>query len=249
MIYIPINLSVAIKDNDIGFNMLDKKTMSRVQYKKTCVDCGNREVKSEDIVKGYQYEKDKYVIFSEEDFDKIKSPKDKQITIERFVDISEIDPLYFDKAYYVVPQGAEKAYSLLLTAMEQEGKAGIAKTVLGNRQTLICLHVKNGAMLVNTLFFHDEVQPNPNKAVNTEVNKKELELAKTLINAMTEPLNIEEFKDEYRQKLQEAIETKIAGKEIASPKEKSSAGKVLDLMKALEISLQNAKPKKIKNAT
>lgn len=238
LIYIPINLSVAIKDNSIGFNMLEKNTMTRVQYKKTCVDCGDKEVKAEDIVKGYQYEKDKYVIFSDEDFEKIKSAKDKQITIDRFIDIAEIDPLYFDKAYYVVPQGAEKAYKLLLTAMEQEGKAGIAKTVLGNKQTLICLHVKNGVMLVNTLFFHEEVQNNPTKKIDAEVNKKELEMAKTLISAMQEPLNIEEYRDEYREKLQEAIAAKIAGKEIVAAKEQADSGKVLDLMKALEMSLK-----------
>lgn len=246
LIYIPINLSIAIKNNDIGFNMLDKKTMTRVQYKKTCVDCGDREVKSEDIVKGYQYEKDKYVIFNDEDFEKIKSVKDKQITIDRFIDIDEIDPLYFDKAYYVVPQGAEKAYKLLLTAMEEEGKAGIAKTVLGNKQTLICLHVKNGVMIVNTLFFHEEVQNNPIKNIDIEVNKKELDLAKSLINAMKEPLKIEEFKDEYRQKLQEAIQTKIEGKEIVALKEQANTTKVLDLMKALEMSLTETKSKSTK---
>ena len=101
LVYIPINLVVSVKENDIGFNMLEKKTKSRVKYRKTCVDCKDKEVKQEDIVKGYQYEKDKYVIFTDEDFEKIKSPKDKNITIEQFVNIEEIDPIYFDKSYYV----------------------------------------------------------------------------------------------------------------------------------------------------
>lgn len=105
--------------------------MSRVKYKKTCADCEGREVKQEDIVKGFEYEDGKYVIFEEKDFEKIKTKKDKNITIEKFVNLSEVDPLYFDKPYYVVPTGAEKAFAVLLTAMEQGGNAAIAKTVLG----------------------------------------------------------------------------------------------------------------------
>ncbi|MGN0961016.1 MAG: Ku protein, partial [Christensenellales bacterium] len=97
LVYIPINLVVSVKEHDIGFNMLEKKTKSRVKYKKTCVDCNDKEVKNEDIVKGYQYEKDKYVIFTDEDFEKIKTEKDKNITIEQFVNIEEIDPIYYDK--------------------------------------------------------------------------------------------------------------------------------------------------------
>ena len=113
-VYIPITLYSSIKDNDIGFNMIDKKTMSRVKYKKTCVDCGEREVSKDDIVKGFEYEEGKYVIFDDDDFEKIKSKKDKNITIEQFVNLDEVDPLYFDRPYYVVPTGAEKAFSVLL---------------------------------------------------------------------------------------------------------------------------------------
>lgn len=153
LVYIPITLSLSIKENDIGFNLIDKKTMSRVKYKKTCVDCENREVKNEDIVKGYQYEKDKYVIFTEQDFEKIKNQKDKNITIERFVSIDEVDPIYFDKSYYVSPQDSEKAFLVLLEAMEKQNKAGLAKTVIGTKQTLLLLRVKDKKMIANTLFF------------------------------------------------------------------------------------------------
>ncbi len=144
-VYIPITLHSTIKSNDIGFNMIDKKTMSRVKYKKSCADCDGREVKQEDIVKGFEYEEGKYVIFDDNDFEKIKSKKDKNITIEKFGSLSDIDPLYFDKPYYVVPTGAEKAFAVLLTAMEQEGKAAIAKTVMGNKETLILIERKMGS--------------------------------------------------------------------------------------------------------
>lgn len=151
LVYIPIVLVASIKNNDIGFNMIDKKTMSRVKYKKTCVDCDDKEVKNENIVKGYQYEKDKYVIFTDKDFEKIKTQKDKNITIEQFVNLLEIDPIFFDKAYYVKPTGADKAFEVLLEAMDKQKKAGIAKTVLGTKETLVLLRVKNGIMFANTL--------------------------------------------------------------------------------------------------
>ena len=195
LVYIPITLQASIKNNDIGFNMIEKNTMSRVKYKKTCVDCNNKEVKNEDIVKGYQYEKGKYVIFTDKDFEKIKSEKDKNIVIKQFVNLNEVDPIYFDKAYYVNPIGADKAFSVLLKAMEKQNKAGIAKTVLGTKETLILLRARNGKMLVNTLYFASEiVKSKENK--KTTIQKKELDLAINLINEMTEPFKIEEYKDE-----------------------------------------------------
>lgn len=245
LVYIPVTLHSTIKENDIGFNMIDKKTMSRVKYKKTCADCEGREVKQEDIVKGFEYEDGKYVIFEESDFEKIKSKKDKNITIEKFVNLSEVDPLYFDKPYYVVPTGAEKAFAVLLSAMEQEGKAAIAKTVLGTKETLILIRAKYGQMLLNTLFFEEEVTKNPAKEITEKGNAAELKMAKAIIEGMTGEFNPEEYRDEYRQKVQEAIERKIAGKEIVAPKEKG-VGTVANLMDALIKSLELTQKPKVK---
>ncbi len=236
-VYIPITLHSTFKNNDIGFNMIDKKTMSRVKYKKTCADCDGREVKQEDIVKGFEYEEGKYVIFDDNDFEKIKSRKDKNITIEKFVSLSEVDPLYFDKPYYVVPTGAEKAFAVLLTAMEQEGKAAIAKTVMGNKETLILIRAKDGQLLLNTLFFEEEVTKNPAKEVTDKPKAEELKIAKAIIEGMSGEFNPDEYKDEYRQKVQEAIERKIAGKEIVAPKEKDG-NSIANLMEALTKSLE-----------
>jgi len=239
LVYIPITLHSTIKDNDIGFNLLDKKTMSRIKYKKTCVGCNDKEVKQENIVKGYEYEKDKYVIFEEKDFDKIKSKKDESIAIDCFVGLDEIDPIYFDRPYYVVPTGAEKAFRILLYAMETENKAAVAKTVLGTKETLIAIRAKDGQMLLNTLFFQEEVQKNPAKEVDISLEKnldKELKMAKEIINSMTEKFEPERYKDEYREKLQKAIEQKVAGKEIISPRQEKEI-KVGDLMDALAKSL------------
>ncbi len=243
LVYIPITLHNSIKENDIGFNMIDKKTMSRVKYKKTCAACDGREVKQEDIVKGYEYEEGKYVIFEDSDFEKIKTKKDKNITIERFVKLDEVDPLYFDRPYYVNPTGAEKAFAVLLEAMEQENKAAIAKTVLGTKETLILIRSKDGQMLLNTLFFEDEVTKNPAKDIKEKGSSAELKMAKAIIDGMTGEFNPEEYKDEYREKVQQAIEQKIAGKEIVSPKEKNTTT-VANLMEALTKSLELTKKQK-----
>ncbi|MBQ8749797.1 MAG: Ku protein [Clostridia bacterium] len=250
LVYIPITLHSSIKDNDIGFNMIDKKTMSRVKYKKTCVDCGDRVVKQEDIVKGFEYEEGKYVIFEDEDFEKLKTKKDKNITIEQFVDLKEVDPLYFDRPYYVLPTGAEKAFGVLVSAMEEENKAGLAKTVLGTKETLILVRARKGEMLLNTLFFEEEVTRNPAKEIKAEVNKKEKMIAKQIIESMTAHFEPEKYKDEYRERVQKAIEEKIAGKEIVAPKEKSE-NKIINLMEALQKSLEkyekkNSTKKKVK---
>lgn len=240
LVYIPVTLHNTVKNNDVGFNMLDRRTMSKIRYKKTCDDCGGREVSKEDIVKGYEYEKDKYVVFEDSDFEKIKSKKDRNITIEKFVNLSEIDPLYFDKPYYVAPVGAERAFAVLVRAMEEERKAAVAKTVIGNKETLIAIRAKDGQMLLNTLFFYEEVQKNPAKEIATEPSGSELEIAKALIGSMSGEFKPEDYKDEYRAKLEKAIEAKIAGKELETPDEKEPAA-AADLMEALKLSLRRAK--------
>lgn len=238
LVYIPITLSVSVREHDIGFNMIEKKTMSRVKYKKTCVDCNNKEVKNEDIVKGYEYKKDKYVIFTDKDFEKIKSSKDKNITIEQFVDLDEVDPIYYDKAYYVNPVGGEKAFNVLLEAMQKQNKAGIAKTVLGTKETLILIRARDGKMLVNTLYFHNEIQKSP-EIKKSKIAKKELDLAINLIEQMTEPFEPAKFKDEYHEKVKKAIKRKIAGNEIIETKDNDAQPtNVINLMDALAKSLK-----------
>lgn len=247
LVYIPVALQAAVKSNDVSFHMLDRKTMSRVKYKKTCVDCGDREVKNEDVVKGYEYEEDKYVVFEEKDFEKLKTKKDKTIVIEQFAELSEIDPVYFEKPYYVIPTGAERAYALLLAAMEEQGKVGIAKAVLGTKETLIAIRAQEGKMLLSTMYFPDEIQANAGKEIKQDLNEKELELARTLIENMTAPFEPEKFKDEYRERVMAAIEQKIAGKEIEAPKERPAA-KVSDLLEALTRSLKETEPRRTAKA-
>lgn len=238
LVYIPITLSNSVRENDIGFNLIDKKTMSRVKYKKTCVDCDEKEVKNENIVKGYQYEKDKYVIFTDEELEKIKSVKDKNITIEHFVNLDEVDPIYYDKSYYVEPDGSDRAFLVLLEAMQKQKKAGIAKTVLGTKETLLLIRARNGKMLVNTLYFNDEIQESP-QIKKLKIQKQELDLATTLINQMTSKFEPEKYKDEYNEKIKKAIKQKIAGKKIVTSKNSSKPVKIIDLMDALKKSVNS----------
>lgn len=248
-VYIPITLHASTQEHGISFHLLDKKTKSRVKYKKTCVDCKDKEIKNEDIIKGYEYEKGKYVLFDDDDFEKIKSIKEKSIVIEQFVNVDEIDPIYYQKAYYVVPTGAEKAYYLLLQAMEQENKAGLAKSIIGTKENLIIIRAKNHQMILNTLFFEDEIKSNPNQEIMEKVTQAELKLAKTLIREMTASFKPKQYKDEYHQKIKKAIEAKIAGKKIVAVKEKAQVP-IVDLMEALKNSLkQTKKPKTKKDST
>lgn len=251
LVYIPITLHNTIKNNDIGFNMLDKKTKSRVQYKKTCVDCNDRIVKNDDIIKGYEIDKDTYITFTNEELEKLKSKKDKNIMIEEFVDLSEINPIYFDKTYYVSPEKKEstKAYYLLKTVLKEEKKVGIAKTMLGSTECVVALWVKDDDLLISRLFFHDEVQANPAANIQEKVTAKELNLAKNIIDSMLGKFQPEVYKDEYNERLRKAIEDKSQGKTIRKV-DRDKPIKIISLMDALEASLKNSKkPKKKASST
>lgn len=244
-VYIPVNLHLAIKENNFSFRLFDKKTLSKIQYKKTCIECNNKEVKNEDIIKGYEYADGKYVMLEDKDFEKIKTPKDRNITIEQFVDLDEINSLYFGKTYYLVPTGAEKAYNLLLKAMQEENKAGLGKTVLGIKETLVLIRPYEDKMCLSTLYFQEEIKACPKIDNVTKVTSQELKLAKTLIKEMTKPFKPEKFHDEYAARVEKMIQDKIKGKKIITPKAKKESH-ISDLMEALENSLEqySFKPKK-----
>ncbi len=237
MVHIPVGLYTATQDNDIHFNQLCKEDGSRVRYKKVCASCG-KEVRTEDIVKGFEYDKDQYVIMSDEDFEKAKSEKDKTIHILHFTDLNSIRPIYYDKTYHAVPEtGGDKAFELLRKAMKDENKIAIAKTVMGTQEKLLALIPTDKGILIETMFFNDEVKEAPKEPVHSDVNEQELTMAKTLINAMVKDFEPDLYKDEYQVRLKEIIEQKISGKEIvaASPEIRITA---IDIMEALKQSLE-----------
>jgi DNA end-binding protein Ku len=236
MVYIPVSLMLAASDSGISFNMLHQKCGSRVNYKKICPVC-NTEVSHDELVKGYQYEDGKYVVMTEDDIEKIKTPKDKSINILQFVNQEEIDPIFYEKSYYIVPNGGEKAFELLRQAMQAENKVGIAKMVLGTKESLVALRVSNDTMLLNTLFFLNEIKGAPPGTANMDVSSGEVELARALINSMAASFQPEQFHDEYQEKLKQAIEQKISGQEVVTAPQEE-ANNVISLMDALAASLK-----------
>jgi DNA end-binding protein Ku len=237
LVHIPVVLKLAVRSKDIGFNMIDRKTKSRVQYQKTCVDCDGRIVEQSDIIKGYQHQKGEYVFFEDSDFEKLKTKKDKTIAIEKFVGLGEIDPIFFEKPYYVVPdKSAARAFALLFAAMEKEKKVGIARTVIGTKENLVALRAVGDAMILSTMFFDDEVEQVP-AIVREKIDSNEMALAKTIINNMTAKFDPKDYKDEYREKVLLAINSKIKGKKITSTPEEKPI-RVVNLMDALKRTLE-----------
>lgn len=236
LVHIPVSLYRTVREHDISFNQLCKKTKQRVHYKKYCGNC-EKELKPEDIVKGYQYEKDKYVIMTNDELEAIKSEKDKTIHILQFCNIDEIDDIYFEKNYYAIPDtGSEKAYELLRYTMEQENKVAIAKTVLGTKETLLALCPRAQGIVIKTLFYADEITAVPKTFARPTVQAKETKIAAQLIKAMSAPYDPSDYSDEYQERLMEAIRHKIEGEAISAPKEQEPAG-IADLMDALKQSV------------
>ena len=237
LVHIPISLYTATTDIDIRFNQLHRETNERIRYKKTCANCGE-EVKPEDIVKGFEYEKDQYVIITDEDFEKITTEKDKTIQILHFADLDEISPVYYEKTYHAVPEpGGEKAFELLRSALSDEGKIAIAKTVLGAKETLLSLIPNDNGILVETMFYENEIKELPKSYTKPPIADAELSMAKTLIASMDKPFDPAEYHDEYQIRLRELISQKIAGKETVTPASEPQSN-VIDLMEALKKSVE-----------
>jgi len=244
MVAIPIAMFTATQDNDIHFNQLHKDDNSRIRYKKTCSHCG-KEIKAEDIVKGFEYDKDKYVVITDEEIEKIKTEKEKSIQILHFARLNQISPVYYDKTYQAAPEpGGEKAFELLRAALMDEQKIAIGKTVLGTRDTLMAIIPREDGILISTMFYADEVKALQRQYVKPEISEQELNMAKLLINSMDTPFDPSKYKDEYQDRLRQLIEAKIAGKEVVAA-EPAAEGKVIDLMEALRASVEKAQKDKV----
>jgi DNA end-binding protein Ku len=244
LLYIPIGLYTTTRDNDVKFNQLCKDTKERIKYKKYCPSC-NKEVKSEDIIKGYEYENDKYIIMTEEELEKIKTKKDKTIHIIQFVKLPEIDQIYYERNYYVIPEsGAEKAFELLRVAMLNEQKVALAKTVIGTKENLIVLYPTDTGIIAKTLFYQDEIMVVPKQLPHVDLNDAEITMAKTLIDSMTGPFDPSAYKDEYQERLRDAIVQKIRGEDIVTV-DTSVPSNVIDLMEALQRTLAMSQNQKL----
>lgn len=243
MVAIPIAMYTATQDNDIHFNQLHNEDNSRIKYKKTCAHCG-KEINSQDIVKGYEYDKDKYVVITDEEIEKIKTENEKSIQILHFAELNQISPVYYEKTYQAAPEaGGEKAFELLRSALMAEQKIAIGKTVMGTKDTLMAIIPREDGILISTMFYADEVKEFQKQYNKPEVNEQEFNMAKMLINSMDTPFDPSKYKDEYQGRLRELIETKISGKEVVAA-ESEGPGKVIDLMEALRASVEKAQKDK-----
>jgi DNA end-binding protein Ku len=249
LVNIPIALYPATRREELKFRLLRKGDLSPVNYKRVAEKDG-KEVPWDQIVKGYEYEKGKYVVLKDEDFERVDLEATQTVEIQDFVHQEEIDPIFFYKPYYLEPQkGGDKAYVLLRDALKDSGKVGIAKVVIKTREYLAGVKPEDGVLVLELMHFADELA-DPEKLhlpKKTEVGKREMNMAESLIDSMTSKWNPEKYKDDYREALMEVIEEKVeaGGKEIEEkPKKAPKPTKVIDLVSVLQKSLDQTGAKK-----
>ncbi len=242
LVTIPVSVYPATEEKTLRFNQLHDDDGGRIRMKRTCSIDGE-EVGYEHIVKGYEYEKDRYVILTDEDFEAIPVESSRAIDIQQFVQLDEIDPMQYKKSYYLVPEetGA-KAYALLREALNRSGKVGIAKVSFRDKEHLAALRFRDDAFVLETMYWPDEIREADfgGVDVSAKVRPNELEMAQTLIDNLTADWDPAEFKDEYREAMLRIVEAKINGEEIEIVEPEPTA-KVVDLMEALKASVAAAK--------
>jgi DNA end-binding protein Ku len=249
LVNIPIALYPATRREEFKFRLLRKSDLSPVSYKRVAEKDG-KEVPWDQIVKGYEYEKGKYVVLKDEDFERVDLEATQTVDIQDFVDQEEIDPIFFYKPYYLEPlKGGDKAYALLRDALKDSNKVGIAKVVIKTRQYLAGVKPEDGVLVLELMHFADELA-DPGKLhvpKKTEVGKREMNMAKSLIDSMSSKWNPEKYRDDYREALMEVIEEKVeaGGKEIEEkPKKARKPTNVIDLVSVLQKSLEQTGTKK-----
>jgi DNA end-binding protein Ku len=245
LVNIPVKLVTAVSKKNVSFREIRRGDASRIRHRKVAAADGE-EVSTDDIVKGYEIGPDRYVVIEPEELKALDPKTSRSIDIEDFVDLAAIDPIFFDSPYYLVPdRTAGKAYELLRRAMDETGKVGVARFVLRTKQYLAAIRPVDGALAISTMVYADEVIPVEQLELpegEVEVNDKELAMATQLIESLSTEWEPAKYRDEYRQRVIDMIERKAEGEEIVSvPEEEREAGDVVDLMSALEASLQAAK--------
>jgi DNA end-binding protein Ku len=246
LVNVPVKLYSAVSRKTVRFNQLNAETGNRIQQKRVDPETGE-EVGYDQIVKGYELTKDRYVVITPDELDALDPEKTRTVDIEDFVDLDEIDPVYYDHPYYLVPdKGATKAYGLLLGAMKQANKVAIARVVLRSKEQLVAIRPSGDVLMMETMLFHDEVVPAQDiedlqEEKELKATDRELKMAQQLIDSLSSEFDPTSYRDEYREKVLELIEMKASGQEIAVQPEAPEPAKVPDLMAALEASLAAVK--------
>jgi len=247
LVSIPVKMYPATEEKSLSFNQLHDEDHGRIRYKRVCEKDGE-EVSFEHIVKGYEVEKGTYVVLEDEDLDKVPVESTRAIDILQFVDIAEIDPIYFKKTYYLIPEETGvKPYALLREALGENGKVGVAKVAFREKEHLCALRIKDKSFVLETMYWPDEIRAAEFEELDKspKVRDQELKMAQSLIDSLTDDWKPEEYKDEYREALLDIVEKKVAGEEIEVVEE-AEPTKVADLMEALKASVEAAKAGKKK---
>jgi DNA end-binding protein Ku len=246
LVNIPVKLYSAVSRKTVRFHQLDSADNQRIQQKRVNPRTGE-EVPYENLVKGYEIGGDRYVVVSPEELDALAPEKTRTIDIEDFVDLEDIDPIFYDHPYYLVPDtGAEKAYRLLVDAMEEAGKVAIARVVIRSKEQLVAIRPRDGILTMETMLFADEVIP-PDDLEDApadgkkKTSKRELEMARQLIDSLSGDFKPDKYHDEYRERVLDMIERKAQGEEIVIEAPPEEPKKAPDLMAALEASIADAK--------
>lgn len=246
LVNVPVKAYTAVRDHTVHFNQLEKGTGARIKYKKVSEKTG-KEVASDKIESAYEISPDHYVVFDPDELDELRPRTTRTVDIGDFVDLDDVDPIYYDHTYWLAPDGdaAERAYRLLAAAMEAEGKAGIGTVVMRNKQYLAAIRPLDGALALSTMRFADEVVPRsdidalPEGRAKPEA--KELKLASQIIDSLSTEWDPARYHDTYTDQLKDLIEAKAEGKEIAATEEPADDAPVADLMAALQASLDAAR--------
>lgn len=250
MVSIPVGIYTAVSEKDIHFHRIHEKCGSRIKQQNFCPVC-DKVVQTDELQRGYEVSKGAYVIVDDKDFEELPIPSKHTITVDRFVDSKEIAPTYYDSSYYLQPEEAgRKPYALLLAALKEKKMSAVAKIALRNKESLCLLMLDGEQILLETLFFPDEIrQPEDLKLDNVKVDEKELKMALSLIDMLSGDFEPEQYQDEYREKLMERIEAKLQGRQIMEQPSVPTP-QVIDLFDALKASLEAAKkePKETKEA-
>lgn len=241
LISMPIRMFTAARGERVSFNQLHKVCHSRVKQPLFCPVC-NRNVERSEIVKGYEHEKDQYVLFSEEELDKIEPPSAHVMEILEFVKLDEMDPLYFDASYYLSPEEAGvKAYKLLIDAMKESGYGAIAKLTMHQREHIVIIRPGSKGMTLHTMFYSNEIRAAESVPTDkVEVKDQEKKLALQLINSLAAPFEPQKYRDEYSENVRGMIDAKLKGQEVTEVAQPHLAP-VIDLMEALKKSLAEKK--------
>jgi len=245
LVAIPVKLFHAVRRQSVSFNQLDERNMARIRYRKVNAESGE-EVGDDHIVKGYEISKGRYVLVDPDDLEAFMPVATKSVDLEEFVDLADIDPVYFDTAYHLAPDGPPKPYVLLARAMEASGKVAIGRFVMRNKQYTAAIRAEDGRLVMSTLAYADEVIDPADidelKGLEAvEVTDREVAMAEALVASLEADFEPEKYRDEYREEVMALIQMKADGQEFEVPEAAAEKPKVVDIMAALEASVVAAK--------